>query len=71
MTKFPEAYVMPGLETVDEAAGGKVEEDVLVSLTDEETEVKVVAAELETAAELLAAIVDEVMEVYPIRNAPQ
>ncbi len=62
---------MPGLETVDEAAGGKVEEEALVSVADAKTEVEVVAAKLETAAVLLAAIVDEVMEIYPIRNAPQ
>jgi len=71
MTEFPEAYVTPGLETLDEDVVGLVEDEVLDRIFDEETEVEVVAVELDATAELLAAAADDVIDAYPIRKAPR
>lgn len=78
MTEFPEAYVTPGLGTLEEEVVGAVEAGVLDCMVEEEINVEVARIELmalmeealEAVAELLAAAADDMIDAYPIRMAP-
>lgn len=61
----------PGLETLDEDVVGPVEDEAPVCVIDKLSEAEAVAAELVAATELLAADAEDMMEAYPIRNAPK